>query len=76
MLRLGLKTKTPELKQSGQPASVENVFNHVQEKQKTDIPGAAENSSLSKSSSQFLRTRVSASRKTAFEYWVSFQQLT
>jgi hypothetical protein len=34
----GLKTKTPELKQSGQPAS-----------------GAAENSSRSKSSSQFLK---------------------
>ena len=38
-------------------------------------PGAAENSSLSKSSSEFLRTRVSASRKTAFENWVNFQQL-
>ena len=31
-----------------------------------NLPGEAENSSLSKSSSQFLRTRVSASRKTAF----------
>ena len=40
-----------------------------------DMPGEAENSSLSKSSSQFLRTSVSASRKTALENWVSFQQL-
>ena len=47
VLRLGLKTNTPELKQSGHPAS-----------------GAAENSSLSNSSSEFWRMRVSASRNT------------
>lgn len=79
--RFGRKTKTPELKQSGQPTS-----------------GAAENSSRSKSSSQFWSTynnhwkcwififiyvlilnmnrltNVSASKKTHFSNWVSRQQ--
>ena len=55
----GTNTKTPELKQSGHPAS-----------------GAAENSSRSKSSSEFCMTRVSASRKTHFVNWTSFQQLS
>lgn len=54
---LGLNTKTPELKQSGQPTS-----------------GAAENSSLSKSSSQFTKTSVSASKKTHFSNCVNLQQ--
>lgn len=76
----GVNTKTPELKQSGQPTS-----------------GAADNSSRSNSSSQFLRTcqirsiiiyirmdfvcakryiltRASASMKTHFSYCVSLQQ--
>ena len=53
----GLKTNTPELKQSGQPTSV-----------------AALNSSRSNSSSTFLNTRQSASKKTAFLNWVNRQQ--
>ena len=65
---LAISSKLPNVSSDGSNTNTPELKQSGQ-----PISGAAESSSRSNSSSTFSRTKVSASRKTHFEYWVKRQ---